>query len=53
MDPPELVRKLSTGGHDAPASRYLRAEHDDVDMRQSRTPASPPATSTLQCRGRR
>jgi 3-oxoacyl-[acyl-carrier protein] reductase len=28
---PELVRKLSTGGYDALAGRYLHAEHDDVD----------------------
>jgi hypothetical protein len=27
----ELVRKLSTGGYDALAGRYLHAEHDDVD----------------------
>jgi hypothetical protein len=28
---PELVRRLSTGGYDALAGRYLHAEHDDVD----------------------
>lgn len=28
---PELVRKLSTGGYDALAGRYLHAEHDDLD----------------------
>jgi NAD(P)-dependent dehydrogenase (short-subunit alcohol dehydrogenase family) len=28
---PELVRKLSTGGYDALAGRYLHAEHDDID----------------------
>lgn len=28
---PQLVRKLSTGGYDALAGRYLHAEHDDVD----------------------
>src|SRR5918992_411669 len=28
---PELVSKLSTGGYDALAGRYLHAEHDDVD----------------------
>ena len=28
---PELVRKLATGRHDAPAGRYLHAEHDDLD----------------------
>jgi NAD(P)-dependent dehydrogenase (short-subunit alcohol dehydrogenase family) len=33
---PELVRKLSTGGYDALAGRYLHAEHDDVDELLSR-----------------
>ncbi len=28
---PGRVRKLSTGGYDALAGRYLHAEHDDVD----------------------
>ena len=28
---PELVRRLSTGGYDALAGRYLHAEHDDVN----------------------
>jgi 3-oxoacyl-[acyl-carrier protein] reductase len=28
---PELVRRLSTGGYDALAGRYLHAEHDEVD----------------------
>ena len=28
---PELVRRVSTGGYDALAGRYLHAEHDDVD----------------------
>src|SRR6478736_10039293 len=28
---PELVRKLSTGGYDGLAGRYLHAEHDDLD----------------------
>lgn len=33
---PELVRKLSTGGYDALAGRYLHAEHDDVDDMEGR-----------------